>query len=70
MIEGLRRWFEANLQPDGELPYLEGRPDADNALRRFLATWAMARAGMLHEARLNLGWNMARYYRDGRIEEP
>jgi len=87
LADGIGRWMLANLSTDGALPYKywpsrgEDSP-ADNAIRRFLATRALARLAELRgstdlrgAARLNLRFNLNRYFRDigggrGAIVEP
>ena len=76
LADGIGRWMLRNLSADGALPYLywpsrgEDAP-ADNAIRRFLASVALARLGALRDseeigraARRNLRWNLSRYFRD------
>ena len=62
--QGLTTWLNANLSVDGHLPYRldkDRKPlRGDNAIRRFLASWAMARAGM-EGAELNLEYNLGRF---------
>lgn len=87
LADGIGRWMLANLSSDGGLPYKywpsRGRESpADNAIRRFLGSLALARLGELrddHEirraARRNLRFNLTRYFRDigngrGAIVEP
>ena len=81
LADGIGEWMLRNLDADGALPYKywpsrgEESP-ADNAIRRFLATLALARLGELRDsaeireaARLNLRFNLARYFQplgDGR----
>ncbi len=81
LADGIGEWMLRNLDADGALPYKywpsrgEESP-ADNALRRFLASLALARLAKLRDsaeireaARLNLRFNLARYFRplgDGR----
>lgn len=87
LANGIGAWMLANLSVDGGLPYKywpsrgEESP-ADNAIRRFLATIALARLGEVRgsaeirdAARRNLRYNLNRYFRplgDGRgvIVEP
>lgn len=76
LADGIGAWMLANLSPDGELPYKywpsRGRlSPADNAIRRLLATLALARLGNLRRdaricqaAHLNLRHNLKRYFRD------
>lgn len=76
LADGIGRWMLDNLSADGALPYKywpsrgEESP-ADNAIRRFLASSALARLGELrgsaelHEAaRRNLRYNLDRYFQD------
>ena len=76
LADGIGRWMLRNMSADGALPYLywpsrgEDAP-ADNAIRRFLASVALARLGALRDcaeirraARRNLRWNLSRYFRD------
>jgi len=76
LATGIGGWMTANLSADGALPYKywpsrgEESP-ADNAIRRFLASLALARLGELRgsaairdAARRNLRFNLARYFRD------
>jgi len=76
LAAGIGRWMTANLSADGALPYKywpsrgEVSP-ADNAIRRFLASLALARLGELRgstairdAARRNLRFNLRRYFRD------
>ena len=81
LADGLGAWMLANLSADGGLPYKywpsrgEESP-ADNAIRRFLATIALARLGEIRgsaeireAARRNLRYNLDRYFQplgDGR----
>ena len=81
LAHGLGTWMLANMAADGGLPYKywpsrgEDSP-ADNAIRRFLATIALARLGetrgsaaIRDAARRNLRYNLSRYFRtleDGR----
>ena len=81
LADGIGGWMLANLGGRGEMPYKywpsrgEESP-ADNAIRRFLATVALARLGDLRNsaemraaAVRNLRFNLARYFRplgDGR----
>ncbi len=81
LADGIGRWMTANMAVDGALPYKywpsRGRESpADNAIRRFLATLALARLASLRgsaelreAARRNLRFNLNRYFRnlgDGR----
>ena len=76
LAKGIGRWMTGNLSADGALPYKywpsrgEESP-ADNAIRRFLASLALARLGELRgsatirdAARRNLRFNLRRYFRD------
>ena len=81
LADGIGRWMLANAGSDGSLPYKywpsrgEESP-ADNAIRRFLASLALARLGELRgdanlreAARRNLRFNLKRYFQsldDGR----
>ncbi len=81
IADGIGAWMLRNLGDDGALPYKywpsrgEDSP-ADNAIRRFLASLALARLGELRDsadireaARRNLRFNLARYFQplgDGR----
>ena len=81
LADGIGAWMLANLSAEGGLPYKywPSRGDespADNAIRRFLATIALARLGeargsfaIRSAARRNLRYNLGRYFRpldDGR----
>ena len=76
LADGIGRWMRDNLSADGALPYKywpsrgEESP-ADNAIRRFLASSALARLGELRgsaelreAARRNLRYNLDRYFQD------
>ena len=76
LATGIGRWMAGNLSADGALPYKywpsrgEESP-ADNAIRRFLASLALARLGELRAsaavrdaARRNLRFNLGCYFRD------
>ena len=75
LADGITSWMVRNLTHDGALPYAywpsrETEPSADNAIRRFLAAWALARAGNVRcDANLqraavrNLRHNLKRYFR-------
>ena len=76
LATGIGRWMTGNLSADGALPYKywpsrgEDSP-ADNAIRRFLASLALARLGELRGSaairdagRRNLRFNLRRYFRD------
>ena len=76
LADGIGRWMTANLSAEGALPYKywpsrgEESP-ADNAIRRFLASVALARLGQLRAsasireaARRNLRFNLGRYFED------
>jgi len=76
LATGIGRWMTGNLSAEGALPYKywpsrgEDSP-ADNAIRRFLASLALARLGDLRgsaairdAARRNLRFNLRRYLRD------
>ena len=75
LANGIGRWMAGNLSAEGALPYKywpsrgEESP-ADNAIRRFLASLALARLGELRgspsireAARRNLRFNLDRYFR-------
>jgi hypothetical protein len=74
-IEGMGRWFMANIGSDGGIPYKywpsRGEySQADNTIRRFMATIALNRLGLdrqdpeiLKAARRNLEFNLARFYK-------
>ena len=75
LAAGIGQWMTVNLSADGALPYKywpsrgEYSP-ADNAIRRFLASLALARLGNLRgsaklrgAARRNLRFNLKRYFR-------
>ena len=76
LADGIGRWMLGNLSAEGALPYKywpsRGRQSpADNAIRRFLATRALAQLGELRAsaelrdaARRNLRYNLNRYFRD------
>ncbi len=81
LADGIGAWMLANLAADGALPYKYwpsrgAESPADNAIRRFLATIALARLGerrgsaaIRDAARRNLRYNLDRYFRplgDGR----
>ena len=81
LADGIGCWMLANLGERGEMPYKywpsRGEEShADNAIRRFLATVALARLGELRNsaelraaAVRNLRYNLARYFQplgDGR----
>ena len=81
LADGIGRWMLANMSAKGALPYKywpsRGEEStADNAIRRFLATRALAQLGELHgsadmreAARRNLRYNLNRYFKnlgDGR----
>ena len=87
VARGVERWMLENVSPSGALPYKywPSRGEysgADNAIRRFLASIALARSARLPAsapvagaAERTLGSNLARYFRvlgDGRgvIVEP
>ena len=74
IADGIGQWMLGNLSDKGALPYKywpsrgEESP-ADNAIRRFLATLALARYGELRNsadireaARRNLRYNLNRYF--------
>ena len=76
LATGIGEWMTGNLSDDGALPYKywpsrgEHSP-ADNAIRRFLASIALARLGRLRgdaeirdAAQRNLRCNLRRYFRD------
>ena len=76
LADGIGRWMLDNLSDEGALPYKYWpsrgtESPADNAIRRFLASSALARlgelrasAGHLEAARRNLRYNLDRYFRD------
>ncbi len=76
LADGAGQWMLRNLSPEGSLPYKywpsRGEESAaDNAIRRFLASLALARLGELRgseeirdAARRNLRFNLRRYFRD------
>ena len=87
LARGIGRWMMANIDAEGALPYLywpsAGKlTNADNAIRRFLATMALSRlaevqscAEMREAAVRNLRSNLRRYFRKigdgkGAIVEP
>ena len=76
IADGIGEWMLRNLSSEGALPYKywpsrgEESP-ADNAIRRFLGSLALARLGELRRsgelreaARRNLRYNLNRYFRD------
>ncbi len=75
VIDGMAAWYMANVGPDGEIPYKywpsRGKySEADNTIRRFMATIAFNRLGidrsdgaMRKAARRNLDFNLERFYR-------
>ncbi len=76
LARAIGRWMLQNLSPEGELPYKywpsrgEVAP-SDNAIRRFLASLALARLGKLQgnaeireAATRNLRYNLRRYFRN------
>ncbi len=76
LANGIGQWFMQNMAADGSLPYKywpsQGKNSpADNAIRRFLGTLALARLGalqgnqsMLDAAQRNLRFNLKRYFKD------
>ena len=87
LADGIGKWMLANLSSDGGLPYKYwpsrgSESPADNAIRRFLGSLALARLGELRDdneirraARRNLRFNLTKYFRDignerGAIVEP
>ena len=76
LADGIGQWMIGNLSAEGALPYKywpsRGKESpADNAIRRFLATRALAQlaelrgsAEMREAARRNLYFNLNRYFRD------
>ena len=76
IADGIGAWMLANLSTEGALPYKywpsRGKESpADNAIRRFLGSLALARLGehrdsakIREAARRNLRYNVNRYYRD------
>ena len=76
LADGIGQWMICNLSREGALPYKywpsrgEESP-ADNAIRRFLATLSLTRLAKLRRsnelrdaARLNLRFNLKRYFQD------
>jgi len=75
-ITGMGKWFLENIRKDGEIPYKywpsRGKySDADNTIRRFMATIAVNRlaqakpdAAMRKAAKQNLKFNLARFYEE------
>ncbi|MCY4514118.1 MAG: hypothetical protein OXC69_03115 [Candidatus Tectomicrobia bacterium] len=75
LVDGIGRWMLRNLTADGALPYKYwpsrgADSPADNAIRRFLASLALARLGefsgsgeIREAARRNLRFNLKRYFR-------
>ena len=75
LADGIGRWMLRNLSADGGLPYKYwpsrgAQSPADNAIRRFLASLALARLGEHHgdtgireAARRNLRFNLTKYFR-------
>ena len=75
LADGVGQWMTANLSAEGAMPYKywpsRGMDSpADNAIRRFLGTLALARLGELRgsatmrdAARRNLRFNLKRYFR-------
>ena len=75
LAEGIAAWMVRNQSADGSLPYKYWpsrgtQSPADNAIRRFLASLALARFGELRgsaeireAARRNLRHNLRRYFR-------
>ncbi len=75
LADGIGRWMLRNLSGDGSLPYKYwpsrgAESPADNAIRRFLASLALARLGEHHgdaeireAARRNLRFNLTKYFR-------
>ena len=76
VADGIGRWMLHNIATDGALPYKYWpsrgtESPADNAIRRLLASSALARLGELRAstelraaARRNLRYNLNRYFRD------
>ena len=76
LINGIEQWMNANMSADGEIPYKYWpsrgtESPADNAIRRFLGSWTLARLGEYRKssqireaARLNLRYNLHRYFRE------
>ena len=76
LAENIGRWMLRNQSADGSIPYKYWpsrgtESPADNAIRRFLGSLALARFGELRgserireAARRNLRFNLRRYYRD------
>ena len=76
LADGIGQWMIRNLSADGGLPYKYWpsrgtESPADNAIRRFLGSLALARLGELRgsaeirrAARRNLRFNLTRYFQD------
>lgn len=76
LADGIGRWMVRNQSGDGSIPYKywpsRGKVSpADNAIRRFLGSIALARLGELRgnetiraAARRNLRFNLSRYFQD------
>jgi hypothetical protein len=75
VISGIARWFMSNQDAEGALPYKHWPSsgtysDADNPIRRFMASvafnrmaYALDRQDMKVAARKNLDYNLRRFYR-------
>ena len=75
LASGIDAWLRRNMGPDGRLPYKYwpsrgAESNADNAIRRFLAAWGLARlaaargsSATAKRARRCLRWTLARYLR-------
>jgi hypothetical protein len=76
VLRRMRDWFLANQTSDGGIPYKYwpsrgAESEADNPIRRFLATIAMTRLGrafhdteLIEGARRNLEYNLQRFYKN------
>ncbi len=76
LVDGMAGWMARNLAEDGALPYKYWpsrgtESQADNTVRRFMATVALGRAGralgradLADGAVANLAFNLARFYRE------
>lgn len=76
LANGIGQWMVRNISANGEIPYKYWpsrgtESPADNAIRRFLGSWTLARFGEFRNcrkiseaARLNLRYNLNRYFKD------
>ena len=76
LADGIGQWMISNLSAEGALPYKYwpsrgAESEADNAIRRFLATRALSQLGelrgsakMREAAHRNLRFNLNRYFQD------